>query len=312
MTIEYLGTEKKINAIKPLLSVCITAYQHENYISQCIESALSQNTNFPFEVLIGEDESLDETRSICMSYASEATDKLRLFLNNRKDVIYIDGKPTGRSNFLNLLSIARGKYIALLDGDDFWIDANKLQIQTDHLEKDPNISLTFHNVYLKTIDKPSELNRTYLTQNFFKNKIPDHLLLQQNYIPTSSVVFRNNIPKIFPKIFYKYPFGDWPLHIYNLNYGRIRYIDKVMGVYRLGSGTWTKKTAVTQMHAILAFYDDIREVLPKDMLRFAPLALSKNHFKTAFLYSRQIKFCPFAVHFFYGIRQLMLWASQKR
>ncbi|HKK87612.1 MAG TPA: glycosyltransferase, partial [Saprospiraceae bacterium] len=74
---EYLGTIKEVNQIEPLVSVCTTTYQHADYIEDCIEGILMQKTDFPIEIIVGEDESTDGTRRICKKYASEHPDKIR-------------------------------------------------------------------------------------------------------------------------------------------------------------------------------------------------------------------------------------------
>ena len=79
-------------------------YNHYKYISQAIEGALMQKTDFPIEILIGEDNSIDGTREICKKYAEKFPTKIRLFLNDRKNVVYVNGKPTGKWNFINLLN----------------------------------------------------------------------------------------------------------------------------------------------------------------------------------------------------------------
>ena len=78
---EFLGTEKPVNKIAPLVSVSVTAYQHKFFINECLDGILMQKTDFPFEIIIGEDESKDGTREICIEYAEKNTDKIRLFLN---------------------------------------------------------------------------------------------------------------------------------------------------------------------------------------------------------------------------------------
>ena len=85
-------------------SVLITTYNHEKYIRQALDSVLMQKTDFDFEILIGEDDSKDLTREICKEYAEKYASKVRLFLNDRANVIYLNGKPTGRWNFINLLN----------------------------------------------------------------------------------------------------------------------------------------------------------------------------------------------------------------
>ena len=84
----------------PLVSVCLQTYQHEVFIEECIESVLAQETNFEYEIIIGEDASKDRTREICKEYAQKYPDKIRLLLHEADNKISIDGRVTGRFNFL--------------------------------------------------------------------------------------------------------------------------------------------------------------------------------------------------------------------
>ena len=102
---------------KPLVSVCIPTYQHAAYIRQCLDSVLQQQTSFPFEIIIGEDDSTDGTREICLDYATRYPDQIRLFLRKEEEKIIINGNKTGRYNIIQNFREARGKYIAMLDGD---------------------------------------------------------------------------------------------------------------------------------------------------------------------------------------------------
>jgi glycosyltransferase involved in cell wall biosynthesis len=97
------------------VSVCLLTYNHAPYIRQALDSVLMQQADFAFEVCLGEDESSDGTREICIEYAERYPDLIRLFLRNRQDVVYIDGKPTGRFNFVQTLKACSGKYVALID-----------------------------------------------------------------------------------------------------------------------------------------------------------------------------------------------------
>jgi len=131
---EYGGTDKPINKIEPLVSVVTTTYQHAPYIRQCLDSILMQETDFPFELIIGEDGSTDGTREICIEYADRYPDKIRLFLRDRNLTQYYtsDGRVI-RFNGHFARAAARGKYIALCEGDDYWIDKTKLQKQVEFL-----------------------------------------------------------------------------------------------------------------------------------------------------------------------------------
>lgn len=149
---EYLGINKAVNKIQPVVSVCIITYNHAAYIAECLDSVLMQETDFPYEIIVGEDDSTDGTREICKAYAEKHPDKIRLFLRYRKDVIYINGKKTGRFNYIENLKVARGRYIATSDGDDYWLVKDKLQWQCDFMEEHLECRLVCH--HMPTLGKP--------------------------------------------------------------------------------------------------------------------------------------------------------------
>ena len=125
----------------PLASIVMITYNHEPYIKQAIESVLSQKVAFSIELVIGEDCSTDRTREIVMEYQKKHSDIIRVIISD---------KNVGMTkNFMRTLRACRGKYIALCEGDDFWHEPNKLQIQCDYLEKHPECGLvnTDYNTY---------------------------------------------------------------------------------------------------------------------------------------------------------------------
>ena len=128
----------------PLVSVCIQTFNHKNYITECLDGILNQKTTFDFEIILGEDESTDGTREICIQYHQKFPEKINLFLRSRKDVIYINSQPTGRYNFLENLKASSGKYIAICPGDDYWKDPLKLQKQVEFLESNEEAVGAFH------------------------------------------------------------------------------------------------------------------------------------------------------------------------
>jgi len=129
---------------EPLLSVVLVTYQHGNFIESAIESILVQETTFPFEIIIGDDESSDGTREICREYAERYPDRIRLFLHTRENNIKILGRPTGIFQIAYNLLNARGKYLALTSGDDYWCDPKKLKTQVQYLEAHSETSYTYH------------------------------------------------------------------------------------------------------------------------------------------------------------------------
>lgn len=242
----------------PAISVCIQTYQHANFIKDCLDSVISQQTNFPVEIIVGEDDSTDGTREICTEYAEKYPDIIRLFLRSEKDKVYINGKKTGRFNFISNLQEARGKYIALVDGDDYWCDNHKLQKQFQYMEAHPGISLSFHHVYRAWIkEKPFMPKRPRLPAEETILSIKD--LVKWNIISSASCMFlRSNIDDI-PPWFWEVPFLDYPLHIHSAQKGKIGFINETMSVYRLHpGGMWTSGSMMThlknywQLYTILA------------------------------------------------------------
>ena len=142
----------------PKVSVCLVTYNHEKFIKQAIESVFMQKTDFDYEVVIGEDYSTDNTRKILSQYQMRYPHRIKAIFNN-KNVGPVE-------NFIRTLSTCKGKYIAYLEGDDYWTDAYKLQKQVDFLDKHPDYSLCFHSVEAFHQDQPDQ---TYLIPSKTKN-----------------------------------------------------------------------------------------------------------------------------------------------
>ena len=164
----------------PFVSVLVVTYNHANYIRQCLDGILMQQTNFSFEIILGEDESNDGTREICMEYAERFPKKIKLLLHSRENVLYIDGRPTGRANLIACLKESNGKYIAQCEGDDYWTDPLKLQQQVDFLENNDDYVVCYHDA--RVIDQygnaifDSKLNNFY-KRDFGKNGLKKAPLL---------------------------------------------------------------------------------------------------------------------------------------
>ncbi|NQV01391.1 MAG: glycosyltransferase [Bacteroidia bacterium] len=236
---EYLGNSKPVNQIIPLVSVSVTTYQHRNYIKDCLEGILMQQTNFPIEIIVGEDESTDGTRAICIEYAEKHQDKIRLYLRDRTNSHYYDeeGILICRFNAKWNRLAARGKYIAICEGDDYWIDPLKLQKQAEFMDSNPSFAICHHNMQV-IYEIPG--NKTRLSNSPKQKEVTSiYDLAKGNYIYSASCLFRNGLIKTFPEWFYSAPIGDYTLHMLNAQYGLIRYIPEVMGVYRVHKdGMW--------------------------------------------------------------------------
>ncbi|MCB9042756.1 MAG: glycosyltransferase [Chitinophagales bacterium] len=218
----------------PIISICITAYNHEKFIAQAINSIISQQTTYSYEIIIGVDPSNDNTLEICTKYQLKHPDIIKILINSNKDKIYLYGKASGRFNFLNNLTQAKGKYIALLDGDDFWIDNNKIQTQLDFLEKNEHYVVCWHQAnkinsegkYISTFPDKTRMQSEKIMSNLYVS----------NFIPTGSTVFRNGLLD-FSTSWFKYtPYIDWSMHIMLLNLGKGHFFDIPMSAYRIHEG----------------------------------------------------------------------------
>lgn len=206
-----------------------------------------QVTTFPYEIIIGEDESSDGTREICLQYAEKYPDRIRLFLRSRKDVIFINGKPTGRYNFIQNIASARGKYIALLPGDDFWTDPMKLQKQVNILEANPDYvaSHHWHRVAVKNDSGDFEIKEAPQSGHGYypeqATTVAD-IFANRVRIKSRTVLFRNIFLNgfEFPEWFRTVQFGDVALSMIIGKFGQFHFMDEEMAVYRMtGSGVST-------------------------------------------------------------------------
>ena len=187
-----------IQSRTPLVSVSVTTYQHGAYIAQTLDSMVTQRTDFPFEILLGEDCSKDETRSICLEYARKYPQLIRLILHDRTQVIEINGRPTGRFNWYTNLKSARGKYIALCEGDDYWKDDFKLQKQAEFLEKHEQYSLSFHDCC--TIEPDGKIIRDHLLGSRGRD-LSQTDLIRGCRVPTLTAMFRRLDVQDLPPVF---------------------------------------------------------------------------------------------------------------
>lgn len=226
------------------VSVMTTTYNHAPYIGQAIESVLAQQTDFAWEQVIGEDCSTDGTRAVVQEYGRRYPDRIKPILRERNV-----GR---RRNFLETFSACQGQYIAILEGDDYWTSPHKLQRQVDFLDANPDCTICFHAVEARAESgvQPPKLVRASRPRYTLED------LLEQNVIPTCSVMFRNHLFDRFPDWYLQAPAGDWPLHVLNLHHGDAGYIDEVMAVYRVhGGGVWSPQATSDRRRQILAILE---------------------------------------------------------
>jgi glycosyltransferase involved in cell wall biosynthesis len=226
-------------------------YNHGAFICQAIESVLNQKTSFPVELVIGEDCSTDNTRSIAVHYRDLYPDRIRLLLPEANIGM--------QQNFVQTYRTCSGQYIAMLEGDDYWTSEDKLQKQVDFMKAHPECTICFHDAEALDIlsgektpyreEKPAEITT-----------LPD--LLKTNYLPTCATMYRNNIEIVFPDWFYTLKMCDWPMHVFYAEHGAIGYIDADMATYRMHpGGVWSLKDPVWTSEELVKMYHRLDEHL---------------------------------------------------
>jgi glycosyltransferase involved in cell wall biosynthesis len=238
----------------PDISIAMVAYNQEKFVGEAIESVLMQKTRYAYKIIIAEDFSTDNSRKIIVEYQKKYPDKIKLILQD---------KNVGASqNNVDLLSNLEGKYIAALEGDDYWTDPLKLQKQVDFLEANPDYAICFHKVNL--------LQDGIIKEDTITAKVPETTtindLAKGNYMHTCSVVYRNNLFAELPEYFKESPVGDYFLHLLNARYGDIKCIDEIMGVYRVhGTSAWSSKTQNERELLWVPFLENIKPNFNKEV-----------------------------------------------
>lgn len=211
-----------------MVSVIVLTYNHEKYIKQALDSILMQKVDFNYEILIGDDCSQDETPNILKEYKQKHPDIIRLFLRTEN--------VGATRNSYGLLTNSRGKYLATCEGDDFWTDENKLQIQVDFLEKNRSFIGCCHNFMIVDENgKPRPRRKLSWVKKKEIFTIDD---FKGIYLPSQPATFlRRNIfldNKYDLSILYKaHPMvGDRTMGMIYLSLGNFYYLNSIMSCYR--------------------------------------------------------------------------------
>lgn len=206
---------------EPLLSVCLITYNHANYIREAIDGVLMQQVNFSWEFIIADDFSTDGTREIVLNYKEKYSEFIKLILQE---------KNVGASqNWFDLLNASSSKYIAYLEGDDYWTDPYKLQKQVDFLESNEDYGLVWTDV-----DFYSQSSGVF-KRAVFKNKILpiynsfNDTLINKPFFAPPTWLFRR---EYLPKGMNDYCDGTFPMILDILAETKIKYLDEVTATYR--------------------------------------------------------------------------------
>ena len=226
-----------------------------------------QRTNFKFEAIVGDDCSTDGTAKIIAEYAGKHPAIIKPVLRNK------NLGAVGNSN--DVLSKAKGKYIALCEGDDYWIDPLKLQKQVDFLEANPDYTICFHPIKVLRPDG----TMTPDTGRDVPETTDVYELAKGNYLHTPSVVFRKDPEVIRDFASLGSPLGDYVMHLLNASRGKIKKIPGIMAVYRQGVGIWREDTPqYCMVLGLLCGY-----FKSKDKKLYAILMQKKNNIAATYL-----------------------------
>jgi glycosyltransferase involved in cell wall biosynthesis len=219
----------------PDVSVLLVTYNHEKFIAQAIESVLAQRTSFGVELLISEDCSTDRTREIIQEYQRRDPERIRHFLSERN---LCDWSVVTRT-----WMAAKGRYIAMLDGDDYWTSADKLQRQRDYLEEHPEFSACCHNG-LMIWDDPGKPMQVYHPEGK-RAVLSERDVWLENDILAGSMMHRHDVIQSFPEWYRDAEVYDWPLNMLSAAKGPIKYLAEVMMVYRQhAGGYWSARSVI--------------------------------------------------------------------
>lgn len=219
-----------------MVSIICLAYNHEKYIRNTLESFVSQKTNFPFEVVIHDDCSTDATAAIIREYEQKYPQIIR--------PIYQTENQYSKGVWITRDVVApqtRGKYVAVCEGDDYWCDENKLQLQYDFLSSHPKYSACVHRTVFHNVSTGEE---TYVpdiseSRDFSLEEI---VWVGGGIFGTNSLMARREVYCDLPECFRIRGFGDYQLFIYAAMEGKVHCMDRAMSVYNVGiSGSWTER-----------------------------------------------------------------------
>ena len=229
------------------VSVCMISFNHGKFISQAIESILSQETDFPIEIVIGDDCSSDDTPHICAEYARR---------DSRIKVLPRERNLGVMPNFADVLSACKGQYIAVCEGDDYWTDIRKLAKQVAFLDSHEEYAGVAHQADV-IIDGRFERK--------FKLGVPETLttadLTTGRQFHTASVLFRCQVVSLFcgaPRVIS----CDRLLNFCISFIGKIYYSEESMCTYRLHRGGISSNVTVAQLKLDLSSVEYLKAIQP--------------------------------------------------
>jgi glycosyltransferase involved in cell wall biosynthesis len=240
------------SSASPEVSVFIQTYQHVEYIRDAVDNVLSQRVPFELELVIADDCSTDGTREILREYRDRYPERIRLLLPER------NLGPT--QLFRRSVAELRGRYVAWLDGDDFWSDDEKLTLQVEALREHPEWAACFHDATVRDVDA-GRPDRPYVPV-IERATVTLAELVRQNCVPSLSVMARGDLVRALPEWVWSGLWSDWLALISIAQHGEIGYLPGSMGVYRTHrDGLCAGLPRSAQLEEDIFFFDLLLEAL---------------------------------------------------
>lgn len=231
-----------------LVSVAMITFNHEEFIAQAIEGVLMQQTDFHFELIIGEDCSTDQTRRIVQTFQQKYPQIIQTILYDKNVGMH--------QNFINTITKGSGKYIAICEGDDYWTDPLKLQKQFDFLENNSGYAACIHDAKIYSETKKAFIT-SYGKKAIYGKLWKKDVLMRDDLIkywfcgPTASFFFRNIKDRFqFPEWYYRIYGADTALMILIAKFGKIKLLRECMSVYRVDNANSSEGQRVQYLYKL--------------------------------------------------------------
>lgn len=225
------------------VSVHMPAFNHAPYIAHAIDSVLSQQVGFPYELVIGDDASTDGTRAVALEYANRFPDRIRLLLHDRNLGIF--------ENDQRILQACRGEYIAWLEADDIWASRAKLQAQIDLLDAHPEYSACCHRAVCVGDGAPATWRNGPPTVKACYTI--DDLLAYGHFIPSCTLVFRAAAVRETAEWTRATPFLERTYAARLALHGPIGFIDEEWAAFRYHrDGIYARSTTLGHLRSAIA------------------------------------------------------------
>ena len=285
VTIEDI-IKKEETLMQPMVSICVLAYNHEKYLRRALDSFLMQKTDFPFEIVINDDASTDGTAEIIREYERNYPDILRPLYHTENQYSRGIRNISAAFNYPR----ARGTYIAFCEGDDYWTNDKKLQIQVEYMEAHPECALCVHAA--ESVSENGDFLEEIRPYSDTRVVSAEEVVLERICYPSASMLFRTCYVKELPGYYHDAPVGDIPLHLHLATKGTVWYLNEVYSAYRQGSvASWNRELHGGDREKRIAKAEEHCRAMTKMYTDFDELTSHRYHSEVETMIRRQELFC---------------------